>query len=237
MMSCSLELIEIRFSSELWYYVRQYVWVIVIINSCHKIKLILLWRLVGWFVWSRWLKNMVYGKVVLIYQLRQCTRPCHLTPPSLLVSISMLLAAQEGSSFRSKLTLHMCCVGKLLSVQLEQVNEHFYIEVLIMLCERVMRRWSKLWKNKSWALHQDNAPVHNALSVKKFVAKHEILVLGYPSYLWYFAPCYFFLFPKRKSVLKGPKFWDNRSFKRKTAKTMNLLSKNDFQHCFYQGMV
>jgi histone-lysine N-methyltransferase SETMAR len=57
--------------------------------------------------------------------------------------------------------------------------------------------------NGSWILHHDNAPAHNVLSVKTFLAKHKIPLLEHPSYSPNLAPCDFFLFPKIKSALKG----------------------------------
>jgi hypothetical protein len=49
-----------------------------------------------------------------------------------------------------------------------------------------------MWKNGSWILHPDNAPAHNAPSVKRFLTKHKITVLEHPPY----SPD---LFPKIKS--------------------------------------
>jgi len=63
----------------------------------------------------------------------------------------------------------------------------------------------ELWR-KRWNLHQDNAPAHNALSVKQFLANKNITVLEHPPYSPDLAPCDFCLFPKIKSVLKGTHF-------------------------------
>uniref|UniRef100_T1HJL4 Uncharacterized protein n=1 Tax=Rhodnius prolixus TaxID=13249 RepID=T1HJL4_RHOPR len=46
------------------------------------------------------------------------------------------------------------------------INQHYYREMLAQLRERVRKKRPDLWKNKSWALHQDNAPAHTALSQK-----------------------------------------------------------------------
>jgi len=82
----------------------------------------------------------------------------------------------------------------------QTVNQHFYIEVLTALRERVRRRRPELWKTKSWMLHQDNAAAHSALSVKAFLAKFGTPVLDHPSYSPDLAPCNFFLF--RSSLTK-----------------------------------
>jgi len=50
---------------------------------------------------------------------------------------------------------------------------------LTNLCEQVRRRRRpEMRKNGSWVLHQDNAPAHNALSVKTFLMKHKIGSVG-----------------------------------------------------------
>ena len=64
-----------------------------------------------------------------------------------------------------------------------------------------------MWKKGSWVLHQDDAPAHNALSVK---------------------------FPKIKSALKGTRFESIDAVKAKAMEFMNKLSENDLQHCFQQ---
>jgi len=51
----------------------------------------------------------------------------------------------------------------------QTVNQVYYKEVFTNLRERVRRRRRpEMWKNGLWILHQDNAPAHNALSVKTF---------------------------------------------------------------------
>ena len=55
----------------------------------------------------------------------------------------------------------------------QMVNQQYYIEVLTKLCECVRRKRLELWRNR-WILHQDNAPAHNALSVKKILANKKI---------------------------------------------------------------
>ena len=58
----------------------------------------------------------------------------------------------------------------------QTINQHYYLEVLAQLRERIRKKGPELWKNKSWVLHQDNAPAHSALSVKTFLAKYNIPV-------------------------------------------------------------
>ena len=62
----------------------------------------------------------------------------------------------------------------------QTVNQVYYKEVMTNLCEWMRRRRPVMWKNGLWVLHQDNAPAHNALSVKTFLTKHKITVFEHP---------------------------------------------------------
>ena len=88
----------------------------------------------------------------------------------------------------------------------QTVNQVYYKEVLTNLREWVRRKRPEMWKNGSLVLHQDNAPAHNALSVKSFLTKHKITVLEHPPYSPDLAPPDFFLFPKIECALKGTRF-------------------------------
>jgi len=72
----------------------------------------------------------------------------------------------------------------------------------------------KLFQN---CCHQDNAPAHNALSVKQFLANTKITVLEHPPYSPDLATCDFYRFPKTKSLLKGNHFVSVEHVKAKTA--------------------
>ncbi|GFV81807.1 putative mariner transposase [Trichonephila clavipes] len=82
-----------------------------------------------------------------------------------------------------------------------------------------------MWKEKSWIFHQDNAPAHFALSVKRFLAKHSIPVLEHPPYSPDLAPCDFYLFPKVKSALKGTRFESVEAVKRESGKSTEGVDK------------
>ncbi|KAL4126402.1 hypothetical protein QTP88_010624 [Uroleucon formosanum] len=74
--------------------------------------------------------------------------------------------------------------------QRQTVNQHYYLQVLTALRERVRRKRPDLC----------------ALSVKRFLAKNRTPVLQHPPYSPDLAPCDFWLFPKLKSALKGTHF-------------------------------
>jgi len=84
--------------------------------------------------------------------------------------------------------------------EVQTVNQVYYKAVLTNLLEQVRRRRPKMWKNGSWVLYQDNAPAHNALSVKMFLMKPKITVLEHPPYSPDLAPCDFFFYFQRSSV-------------------------------------
>jgi hypothetical protein len=90
--------------------------------------------------------------------------------------------------------------------QQPDIKSAYYLEVMTKLSERVRRKRPKLWRN-GCVLHQDNAPGHNALPAKQFLANHSITVLEHSSYSPDPAPCDFYFSPKIKSVLKGILFF------------------------------
>jgi hypothetical protein len=94
-----------------------------------------------------------------------------------------------------------------------------------------------MWKNGSWILHHDNAPAHNALSVKTLLAKHKIPVWEHPPYSPDLALYDFFLFPKIKSALKRTRFESIDAMKAKAMEVMKKLSEKDLQHCFQQWKI
>ena len=89
-----------------------------------------------------------------------------------------------------------------------------------------------MWKNASWILHHDNAPAHNALSVKRYLAKNNIPVMEHPPYFPDLAPCDFFLVPKIKSALKETRFESVDAVKAKATQFLNSLTQDDLQHGF-----
>ncbi|GFX48184.1 mariner Mos1 transposase [Trichonephila clavipes] len=121
----------------------------------------------------------------------------------------------------------------------QTINQHYYIEVLGNLRERIRKKKKRpeMWKEKSCIFHQDNAPAHSALSFERFLAKHSIPVLEHPPYSPDLAPCDFFLFPKVKSALKGTRFESVEAVKEKVARVLKELAKGDFQHCFQQWKI
>ena len=113
----------------------------------------------------------------------------------------------------------------------------FSKNVKVVMLINILKKRPKLWKDKSWVLHQDYAPAHSALSVKRFLAKYSIPVLDHPPYSPDLAPCDFYLFPKVKSALKGTRFESIEAVKKRAARVLKELTEEDFQHCFEQWKI
>jgi len=91
--------------------------------------------------------------------------------------------------------------------QRQTVNQQCYLEVLTRLRESVRRKRLGFWPDK-WILNNDNAPAHDALRVREFLAKNSTTKMDHPPYSLDSAPCDFWLFPKLKNALKGQRFPD-----------------------------
>ena len=81
----------------------------------------------------------------------------------------------------------------------------------------------ELFANKSWILHQDNAPAHTALSAREFLATEQITVLEHPAYSPDLAPNDFFLFPKIKEIQKGWHFDDTDDIRSNTKAALKAI--------------
>jgi len=81
-------------------------------------------------------------------------------------------------------------------------------------------------------LHHDNATVHTALSVRKFLTTKQITVLENPAYSPDLAPSEFLLFSKIKEILKGRYFDDIDNIRNNTTAGQKAILQNHFQNCF-----
>ena len=74
----------------------------------------------------------------------------------------------------------------------------------------------------------DNAPSHNAIIVKQFLAQRKMAVLDHPPYSPVLAPADYFLFPKVKSHLKWRLFDSISDIQKAMTSTLNTNAKDDF---------
>lgn len=143
------------------------------------------------------------------------------------------------SKFKAMLVVFFDIHGVLLTEWLPEgatVNQHYYIQVLKTLRERVRRKRPQLYQD-GWLLHQDNAPCHTAINVKRFLAEKNIPVLEHPPYSPDLAPCDYWLFPKIKSLMKGRRFNSIEAAKTRTTELLQVLTSEDLQGCFAQWKI
>ena len=95
----------------------------------------------------------------------------------------------------------------------QTINQHFYKNILRCLMRSAREKRRELCERRSWLLHHDKAPAHNALGIREFLAKNNTVVLEQPPYSPDLTPCDFFLFPKLKEVIKGTRFQDLKPLK------------------------
>ena len=113
----------------------------------------------------------------------------------------------------------------------QTINQNVYKDILRRLMRSVREKRRELWETKSWLLHHDNAPAHNALSIQQFLAENNITVLEQPPYSPDLAPCNFFLFPKLKGVIKGTRFQDSKAITTAVTKELRAIPMESFQKC------
>ena len=96
----------------------------------------------------------------------------------------------------------------------QTINQQVYKEILQLLLHSVHKKRRELWQDKSWLLHHDNAPAHNALSIRQFLAEKNITVLEQPPCSPDLALCVLFLFHKLKGIIKVTHFEGMEAIKR-----------------------
>jgi hypothetical protein len=79
----------------------------------------------------------------------------------------------------------------------QTANELCYFEVLTRLQESVRRKRLELWPDK-WILHHDDAPAHDALRIREFLAKKSVIKSDYPPHSLPLAPLRFLAISKKK---------------------------------------
>ncbi|CAK9827766.1 Mariner Mos1 transposase [Anthophora retusa] len=112
------------------------------------------------------------------------------------------------------------------------VNKEYYVSVLKRLRENVRRKRPELWRNNSWFLHHDNAPVHTSHIVRDYLTKNNINTVPQAPYSPDMAPCDFFLFPRLKLPLRGKHFETIEAIKENSQKELKAIPKSAYKKCF-----
>jgi transposase len=92
------------------------------------------------------------------------------------------------------------------------------------LSKNIQRKHPDKWHNNSRAQHHDNAPAHELLTVRQFLASMNVTVIPHPSYSPDLTPCEFFLFPKMKLKLKRQNFDSTEEIQNDSQKMMKTLT-------------
>ena len=138
---------------------------------------------------------------------------------------------QVRSNAKVLLTVFFDCKGVVDHEFLPQcptVNKKYYLEVMWRLQKAIRRKRTELWKNQSWILHYDNAPVHTSMLVREFLAKNKTVLMPQPPYSTDLAIADFFLFLKLKKAIKGKRFTTIAKIKEKSKQELLVIPKNTF---------
>jgi len=113
----------------------------------------------------------------------------------------------------------------------QTINQHVYKNILRRLMRSMREKRRELWETSSRLLHHDNAPAHNALGIREFLAKNNIAVLEQPPYSPDLVPYDFLLFPKLKKVIKGTCFQDSEAIITAVTRELRAIPEESFQEC------
>jgi histone-lysine N-methyltransferase SETMAR len=106
-------------------------------------------------------------------------------------------------------------------------------------CYRIVEnvKKAKVWRKRPeiaaspWLFHWDNAPVHTANNVTKFLAKNNIRTFQHPPYSPDLAPADYFLFRRQKSDLAGVSVTPE-TFKTELEQVLRSIGENEFAEAF-----
>jgi hypothetical protein len=95
----------------------------------------------------------------------------------------------------------------------------------------MQRLRNKLWRQKNWLLHHDNALPHTSSFTREFLTKTTLLLsLTHPTHLT--GPPVTFPFPQFKMKLKGRRFDTTEVMEAESQAVLNTLTEYDFQDAF-----
>ena len=83
-----------------------------------------------------------------------------------------------------------------------------------------------------WFLLHDNAPAHRSVLVNDFSSKNDVTTLEQSPYSPDLDPANVYLFPRRKSALKGQHLCDTTDIIKNATEELKRLLQNGFQECY-----
>ena len=146
---------------------------------------------------------------------------------------------KKASVFKSKIKVMLIAFFHIYGIvhaeflpQGQTINQHIYKNISRRLMRSVREKRRELLETRSWLLHHDNAPAHNALRIwEEFLAENNIAVLEQPPYSPDLAPCDFFLFPKLKEVIKRTRFQDSEAIETAVTRELRAIPEESFEEC------
>jgi len=114
----------------------------------------------------------------------------------------------------------------------QTVTGSFYLSVLERLWKRIRLVRPEYSAPRSWFLIHDNAPVHRAVPLQKFLARKQVRLLHHPPYSPVLSPCNYFLLPKLKLPLKGRLFEDVQAIQAAVTSSLRAIPQEDVQRSF-----
>jgi hypothetical protein len=95
----------------------------------------------------------------------------------------------------------------------QTVNSAYCYDILRRLRKNVRKLHLELWRQKNWALHQDNAPSHSLFFTREFLTRNNMAVVS------------FYPLSRLEMKLKGRHFVTVEVIKA----VLNTLTERDFQ--------
>ncbi|XP_055845165.1 histone-lysine N-methyltransferase SETMAR-like [Episyrphus balteatus] len=105
----------------------------------------------------------------------------------------------------------------------------YYLEVLKRLSETIRHKLPDLWKNKSWILHDNNAPSHRIKDVIEFKTLNGIQTIDQPPFSPDLSPYHFFFYHQFKNFYPRD---SPENIKISIEKNLRDIRRTAFQKCF-----
>ena len=111
-------------------------------------------------------------------------------------------------------------------------GKFLFHKLVCYLWDAVSRKHPKKRRTNIWFLLHDNAPAHQSVLVKDFLAKNNVTTLEHQPHFPDLDPVNFYVFLWLESALKGWRFCDATDSIKSVMEELKRLSQNGFQECF-----
>ena len=114
----------------------------------------------------------------------------------------------------------------------KSITGKYYKDVVLKKLKKYYQKRRPATGFKHVRLLHDNAPAHTSAIVTAFLKKEKVTVLPHPPYSPDLAPCDFFLFPKLKSFLAGPKYQSRQALGSAIHQYLITVAKSAYRDAF-----